>query len=214
MPPTTRRHLLALAVSAGAAMISSPGLLLAQTSGYAPVAKPVVTASAEHVEVLEFMWLGCPHCYRFEPAMLEWKKDMPAHATFVREAPPLNPSWEQHSRGFYAARVLGLEEQFVKAMFSAIHENGDSMRKPKDIAALAATIGADEAEFLKTMSSFAVETAIKRSVQLAVSAGINAVPSVMINGKFITSASLAGGNDGMIDVIEQMVEVEKNAMGL
>ncbi len=214
MSGITRRGALALAATALAGLATFPYTAFAQAVGYTPIDTPVSTATPDKVEVLEFFWLGCPHCYNFEPAVLGWKEDMPEYVAFVREAPPLNPSWEPHSRGFYAARILGLEEPFVQAMFEAIHEDRQNMRKPDDIAELAAGLGADKEQFLKTMKSFSVETAMRRSVQLAMGAGINAVPSVMINGKYITSGSQAGGNDGMIRVIEQMTEVEKEAMGL
>jgi len=202
---------------AGAAVVLGTAITLpasAQGNGYQLIQPPQNTSVTDQVEVVEFFWLGCPHCYSLEPDMLAWEARIPDNTVFVREAPPLNPSWEQHSRGFYAARALGIEEPFVHAMFEAIHEQGDRMRKPGDIAELAATLGADRDTFLKTMDSFTVETALRRSVQLAQGAGISGVPSIMINGKYLTGASLAGGNAGMIDVIDRMVSIEKGEMGL
>lgn len=215
MPILTRRQLLRtlLATTLGASAIGSLPAL-AQANGYQLINPPQNTSSPDKVEVLEFFWLGCPHCYSLEPDMLAWQADMPENTVLVREAPPLNPSWEQHSRGFYAARALGIEEPFVHAMFEAIHEKGERMRKPGDIAELAATLGVDEDKFLSTMKSFTVETALRRSVQLAQGAGITGVPSIMINGKYLTGASLAGGNAGVIDVINRMVAIEQAEMGL
>lgn len=214
MSGITRRQALSVTAAAVAAAIALPQTTFAQATGYTSIATPVGTASADKVEVLEFLWLGCPHCYRFEPHMLSWVESMPEHAAFVREAPPLNPSWEPHSRGFYASRVLGIEDAFVEAMFKAIHQDRKNMRKPKDIAELAASLGADEDEFLKTMDSFSVETAMRRSIQLAVGAGLTGVPSVVVNGKYLTTGSLAGSSEGIIKVIDQLVAVEKEAMGL
>jgi len=42
-------------------------------------------------------------------------------------------------------------------------------------------------------------------------AQVSGVPSLMVNGKFMTSASLAGGNEGMIRVISQLAEQEHKA---
>jgi thiol:disulfide interchange protein DsbA len=99
-------------------------------------------------------------------------------------------------------------------MFEAIHEKKARMRKPADIAELAASIGLDKDKFLKTMKSFAVETRLKRAVQLAKSAGITGVPAIIVNGKYRTGAQLAGGNAGIINVINQTVAMEKQSMGL
>ena len=118
MPITRRGFLNAITVTA----ISTAGLLgvnstASAAGGYKPINPPLNTSAPDKVEVLEFFWLGCPHCYSFEPNIEAWEKDMPENVVFVREAPPLNPSWEQHSRGFYAAQLMGQEQPFVKAMF-------------------------------------------------------------------------------------------------
>lgn len=207
----TRRNFMAAALL-GTFLGSGANALAAD--GYELVSPPQNTASPEQVEVLEFFWLGCPHCYSFEPTINAWEKQMPENVVFVREAPPLNPSWEQHSRGFYAAQLMGEEHPFVEAMFKAIHEDRKNMRKPGDIADLAAELGMDREKFLDTMKSFAVQTKMNRSIQLAKGAGISGVPAIVVNGKYRTSAQLAGGNAGIIDVINKTVAMEKQTMGL
>lgn len=211
----SRRHFILSALSSASAL----GLGFQSTSasaaeGYELIDPPQNTSTKDAVEVIEFFWLGCPHCYSFEPTIVAWENDMPANVKFIREAPPLNPSWEEHSRGFYAAQLMGQEHAFVSAMFKAIHEDRKRMRKPTEIAKLAATVGLDENKFLKTMTSFGVQTKLNRSIQLAKSAGISGVPSIVINGKYRTGARLAGGNAGIIDVINRTVAIEKNLMGL
>ncbi|MBX2838791.1 MAG: thiol:disulfide interchange protein DsbA/DsbL [Gammaproteobacteria bacterium] len=190
------------------------GSTTAAAQGYDLIDPPQNTSTPDKVEVIEFFWLGCPHCYAFEPTILKWEKDKPDYVSFSREAPPLNPSWETHSRSFYAAQLLGKEHEFVDAMFDAIHEQRKNMRKPKDIAKLAETLGMDPDKFLKTMKSFAVETKMRRAIQLAKGAGLTGVPAVMINGKYRTSASKAGGYPAVIDVINERSEFEKEEMGL
>ena len=88
------------------------------------------------------------------------------------------------------------------------------MRDPESIADLAASLGIDRDNFLKTMRSFAVETRMKRAMQLAAGAGITGVPAIVVNGKYRTGAQLAGSHEGVIDVIEETVETEKRSMGL
>ncbi|MFK7994964.1 MAG: thiol:disulfide interchange protein DsbA/DsbL [Granulosicoccus sp.] len=213
--PTNRRQFISSSLSGAIAL--SIGLKSSTTlaaDGYEIIDPPQNTSSSDSVEVIEFFWLGCPHCYSLEPSMIAWEQTMPANVNFIREAPPLNPSWEEHSRGFYAAQLMGQENAFVEAMFKAIHEDRKRMRKPSDIAELAESVGLDKDKFLKTMKSFGVQTKLNRSIQLAKSAGISGVPAIVVNGKYRTGARIAGGNAGIIDVINRTVAIEKQAMGL
>lgn len=186
----------------------------ALAAGYETIDPPVNTATTDKVEVVEFFWLGCPHCYAFEPTIEGWaKNDKPDYVEFVREAPPLNAAWENHSRAFYAGQLLGHEDEFTSAMFEAIHEQRKAMRDPEDIADLAAEHGMDRDKFLATMKSFAVETKMSRAMQLARGAGISGVPSVIINGKYRTGAQQAGGYPQMIEVINERAAAENKEMG-
>ncbi len=202
-----------IATTLGASLAGVAGNAMA-AGGYELINPPQNTSTPDQVEVIEYFWLGCPHCYAFEPSISAWEQNMPENVAFIREAPPLNPSWEQHSRAFYAAQLLGHEHEFVPAMFKAIHENRQRMRKPEDIADLAAALGMDKEKFLKTMDSFGVQTKMNRAMQLAKGAGLTGVPSVVINGKYRTGAGLAGGNEAIITVINETIAMEKQAMGI
>ncbi len=186
----------------------------ANAAGFENISPPQNTSVTDKVEVLEYLWLGCPHCYSLEPSMEAWEKTKPDYVHFVREAPPLNRSWENHSRGFYAAQLMGKENEFVFAMFEAIHEKKQPMQDKKKIAALAATLGLDEQKFLAAMDSFAVNGKLKRSVEMAIKSGISSVPSVIVNGKYRLSSSISGGHEGIIDSINERAAFEKEAMKL
>jgi len=179
---------------------------------YAVIDPPLVTKDPTKVEVLEFFWFGCPHCYAFEPAINDWAADKPDYVSFVREAPPLNPSWEGHSRAFYAAQALGVTEDFFEPMFHAIHQEKRALRDPKRIAKFAAEQGIDEDKFRKAMKSFSVDAGLRRGVSLASKAGITGVPSILINGRFRTGSSLAGSHQGIINVINTLVAEEHKRM--
>ena len=187
----------------------------AQTTaqGYETLSTPIPTRDADTVEVLEFFWFGCPHCYAFEPTINGWDAQKPEYVSFVREAPPLNPSWEQHSRAFYAAEALGITDGFFDNMFDSIHKGRKPMRQPQQIGELVESLdlGVDAATFEKAMNSFAVDTALKRSQQLAVDAGVTGVPSILVNGKYLTGNSLAQGTPGVIWVIDKLVAEEHAA---
>lgn len=206
-----KRNFLKTGAALGAAALAAPyaSRAVAQSGpGYQVIDPPLNTRVSDKVEVVEIFWFGCPHCFRFEPAINEWKANKPDYVEFVREAPPLNPSWEPHSRSFYAAELMGVTEQFFEPMFNAIHVTKRALRSPKQIAKFAGELGIDDEKFSKTMDSFAANTRMNQAMQMAAGAGISGVPSVIVNGKYLTGGSLAGSHDDVIRVIDELVAKE------
>lgn len=197
-----------------AALVSVALLAFGQAfaeEGYELINPPQNTDTPDKVEVLEFFWYGCPHCNQLEPTMNEWDKNRRAdYIEVVRAAPPLNPAWSNHSRAFYAAQIMGVLDKFHEPMFKALHEDGKRINELDDIAAFAGEQGIDADKFLATMKSFAVETKLMRSRQQAIAMGIMGVPAVVINGKYKTDASTAGGYDKMMDVIDELAAKENS----
>ncbi len=197
-----------------AAGLGWSSVALAQsTQAYKLIEPAMPTQDESKVEVLEFFWFGCPHCFAFEPAINKWAESKPEYVNFVREAPPLNPSWEQHSRAFYAAQTLGITDGMFDATFDEIHKKKKPLRNAKKVAQFIESLdlGVSAADFTKEMDSFAVNQAMKRSMLRAQQAGIQAVPSVVINGKYMTSNSLAGSRQGIIDTINELAAKEHEA---
>lgn len=178
-------------------------------NGYQEINPPLNTSTgADKVEVIEYFWFGCPHCFAFEPTINGWVDKKPDHAEFLREAPPLNPGWIDHSKAFYAAEIMGVTEDIFEPLFNAIHVDKRRLRKADDIAAFVGELGVDSDKFLKTMNSFAVKTRINQAMNKAAASGITGVPSIVINGKYLTSNSLAGGHEGIVRVMDELVELE------
>jgi len=196
-------------IALGAAVAAAPAR--AQQAGYQELDAPLATRDPSRIEVLEFFWFGCPHCYRFEPTINAWAATRPDDVDFVREAPPLNPGWENHSRTFYAAEALGITDGLFDQVFHRIHEEGRGLRSPDEIGEFVASLalGTDADTFVSTMRSFTVETALRRSVKLSQQARISGVPSLLINGRYVTSASLAGGNLQMVQVVDELIRRER-----
>ena len=211
-----KRNFLKAGLATGAATLSVPfaSNLLAQSAnkGYEMIDPPLNTRVSDKVEVIEYFWFGCPHCFAFEPSINAWKEQKPDYIEFVREAPPLNPSWEPHSRAFYAAELMGVSEEFFEPMFNAIHVTKRSLRSPKQIVEFAGELGIDEDKFAKTMDSFATDTRMSQAMQMASSSGIRGVPSIVVNGKYITGGSLAGSHENIIKVIDELSAQENDLM--
>jgi thiol:disulfide interchange protein DsbA len=178
---------------------------------YEVVSPPQPTLGGGKIEVLEFFWYGCPHCYRFHPVLEEWRKSLPDDVVFRPVAAVINSSWSNHARAYFAAEALGVVDQLHDALFDALHKQKRRIIKLDDLADFAAEQGIDRQKFLDTMTSFAVETKLRRSQQMERSYKINGVPTMTIAGKYVTSGSLAGSHENVIKVMNQLIEKERAA---
>lgn len=210
-----KRDFLKSGLGLSAVALSAPyaSSVLAQSGeGYKTIDPPINTRVSDKVEVIEYFWFGCPHCFAFEPTINAWNEQKPDYVEFVREAPPLNPSWEPHSRAFYAAELMGVTDEFLEPMFNAIHVERRTLRSPKQIVKFVGELGLDADKFDKTMDSFAANTRINQAMQMAAGSGLTGVPSIVINGKYLTGGSIAGGNDNIIRVINELTASEHALM--
>jgi thiol:disulfide interchange protein DsbA len=174
--------------------------------GYAsldPVVSRLVENDARH-EVVELFWYGCSHCYDFEPYVRKWTQEKAEDVNFVRVPAIFNARWEQHARAYYALELMGKLEQGHELLFSGIHEQGRGLHDLDSMARFLAANDIDESKFRESFASFAVETKISRAKQLVRQYQITGVPAVIVDGKFKTSASEAGGYQQLIDVINEL----------
>ncbi len=162
------------------------------------------------VEVLELFWYGCPHCYEFEKYLKSWEQEKPAYIEFARMPAVLNRGWIPHARAYYALETMGELERIHPIFFEGIHEQGRRLRDMGSMARFLTQYGIDADQFKKAYDSFYVETKIKRSNQLIRQYGSSSVPTVIINGKFRSTARDAGSYDRLLQLVNQLAQQEAN----
>lgn len=175
---------------------------------YSKLPKAISTQSNDQIEVLEFFWYGCPHCYSFEPTLKKWKKSLPKNVKFIRMPAPINPRWMAHTKTFYTLEVMGEGEKYHDAIFEAMHVKKMKLYSKAALADFLATKGVDKKTFLSTFDSFAVEMRARQAAQLGQQYNVNGVPMLAINGKYTISSSQAGSFTGMTDVANYLIKLE------
>lgn len=204
------RRLRVLAAAA-LALLASPALA---AEGYRTIDGPTPGDNPDTIAVMEFFWYGCPHCNRFAPMIEEWKEqDHPDDVAFRHVPAVLSASWEVHARAFYAAKVMGVLEQFHRPMFRAIHDEGRPMESAAEIGEFASSLGIDGERFVSTMNSFAVDTKIRQAKNLQRAYGVSGTPSVVIDGRYVTSGAEAGSFERMIEIINERVAALRGESG-
>ena len=212
---TTRRTFVG-ALAATGAMLSGSALAQAKAApdpgiDYKEVVPPQATESGSKIEVLEFFWYGCPHCYAFEPSLQAWTKKLPADVVFRRVHAQFTPQWVQHAKLFYAIDALGEVERLHRKVFDTIHGERRDLLKDADMIEFAGANGVDKAKFSDTLKSFGVAGKLQRAKQVVVNYKVDGVPSLAVNGKFVTSPSIAAGQEKCLAVMDYLIEQERRS---
>ena len=166
------------------------------------------TIDSDKVEVLEFFWYGCPHCYSFEPYVNKWKQNKPGNVEFVRVPATFQPLWVLHARAYYALQMLGVGEEIHLKFFSEIHNKKNYMKTLDALTVFVQEYGVERSEFIDAMNSFTVENQVRKATKLVTDYNLKGVPAVAINGKYLISASMAGSYDNMIKIMNYLIEKE------
>lgn len=167
------------------------------------------TKSGDKIEVVELFWYGCPHCFHFEPFLSEWLKTKPDYVEFRRIPAVFAQNWLVHARAYYAAEALGVGDKLHRPLFNAIHQEERKIMDEDSLVKFAASVGIDEKQFRDAYDSFAVDGKVRQAMLATKDYGITGVPSVIVNGKYRVSPSLAGNYETLLKIVDFLVAKEK-----
>ncbi|MCU7916376.1 MAG: thiol:disulfide interchange protein DsbA/DsbL [Candidatus Thiodiazotropha sp. (ex Gloverina cf. vestifex)] len=195
-----------------------PALLLSMSTVYAewgegwdPIDPPIATSVPDgKVEVVEFFWYGCPHCYSMEPALEVWLKNKPENVVFKRVPSPLNAGWTVHAQFYYAAEALGVTDQLHEPLFEAMLVKKRKLFDKNSLIDFAVEKGVDRQKFSDAWNSFGVYVKVQQARKLGQRYGLDGVPAIGIDGKYKTSGSLAGTYSRMFEIVSQLVAEASN----
>ncbi|MCZ6526575.1 MAG: thiol:disulfide interchange protein DsbA/DsbL [Gammaproteobacteria bacterium] len=175
--------------------------------------RPVQPTQSEHkIEVVEVFWYGCLHCYNFEPYLNKWLETKSEDVDFRRMPGIFNKSWIPHAKTYFTAIKMGVLEQIHEPLFHALHTQKRRLNSDDALYDFVTKLGVDGGEFSKIYSSNATETNIKEALVMGQRYRVTGVPSVVVNGKYLTSASLAGSYENMLKVVDKLVDRERKAL--
>lgn len=161
------------------------------------------TSSGNKIEVLEFFFYGCSHCFHLHPELAAWEKKMPKDVDLVLVPTIFNPNWEPMAYTYYALEVLGKNHELHNALYDAWNVNNMNLIDEKQITEFVAKHGVDSKKFGEAYHSFGVQSKIMRSKQLTQSYRISGTPTIIVDGKYlITGLQPADA----IRVLGEMVE--------
>ncbi len=189
------------AVLAGMSAVSWAELVSGRD--YLPISQPLATETPGKVEVLEFFWYGCPHCFDLEPLLNKWKQTMPADVAFRRVPGIFRDSWVAGARMFYTLESLGVLDRLHGELFNAVHLEHLASDDDKALADWVAKKGVDRKKFEDTYKSFAVESRVARAKQLTRASRIEGVPSLIVDGRYVATGRT---HEAMLSAMDELIK--------
>jgi len=167
---------------------------------------PQPVESTNKIEVLEFFWYGCIHCYNLEPKIDTWLKTLPNDVEFRRVPAVFNDRWAHDAAIFYTFEAMGLLDKLHRPFFDAIHRDRLRSDNMQALNAWLEKQGVDPKKFEATVKSFGVQSKTKRAIRMTSGYQIDGTPAMAVHGRYTVGAS-----DGMLEIVNNLVAaVRKN----
>jgi len=190
-----------------AILVFAPAMAQAQPRpAYTELNLPLQVEAAGKIEVLEFFWYGCIHCYNFEPVIESWLKKLPPDVQFRRVPAVFNERWAHDAAIFYTFEALGVFDKVHRAFYDAIHRERLRSDNPKALAEWLQKQGLDEKKFVETMKSFGVQSKTKRAAIMTNAYKIDGTPAMAVHGRYTISAEQGRSFEGMLQTVSALVE--------
>ena len=190
----------AITILLGAALALSTAVAIASSSApeegfdYRVLGSPQPPSAGGKVEVIEFFWYDCPHCNAMLPLIEPWAKRQRHNIVFKRIPVARNEGAILQQHLYYALEGLGKVEALHSRIFHAIHDELIPLNTAQQMADFLEEQGIGKKRFLKIFSSDAVLKKVQRAQHLTAAYGVDSVPTIAINGQYVTSATMMGGN--------------------
>ncbi|MAC32621.1 MAG: disulfide bond formation protein DsbA [Haliea sp.] len=179
---------------------------------YDVISPAIRTADPDKIEVVEFFWYGCGHCYTFEPLVSRWKQDLGDDVVFKGSPAIWNQPMELHAKMYFTAEVLGVKDTLHGVLFQAMNVDGKRLGSESAIRELFVANGVAAEDFDKAFNSFGVNSQVRQANARARAAKITGTPEMMVNGKYRISTRKAGSQENMLKIADFLIQQERAAM--
>lgn len=149
------------------------------------------TKLTEKPEIREFFSFFCPHCYEVEQMFTPLNKE------FVNKAEVVyNPVWQiggelgKRTQSAYAvAKKLGKENEIRALLFKRIKQTEGHLQANDDFAYIFGIVGVNAKSYRDELKTAEVKTLISNYNQKISDYGLNSVPQIIVNGKYLINLS-------------------------
>src|SRR5262245_16602692 len=181
-----------------------------QNIEYRLIEPPQPTETGDRIEVIDFFWYGCPYCNQLLPFLEAWIKTKPADVTVRRLPAILKDSWVPHARIYYTLELLNEAERLHSRVFHSYHVEELHMSKPDVMEQWAVKNGIDRRRWVDAYFSPEVDGKIARAARAMKLYNVEGTPSIAVDGRYITSGSMAPSIKGMVVVLDDLIRIARD----
>jgi thiol:disulfide interchange protein DsbA len=178
--------------------------------GYKVLNNPQPTASGKKVQVQEFFFYGCSHCFHLHPELEKWAKKMPKDVELQYVPTIFNDSWEPMAHTYYALEAMGLGKKLHDALFEAWNVQNIDLSDEAKITDFVAQRGVDRTKFGAAYNSFSLQSKIARSNQMVQAYNIRGTPTIIVDGKYSISGLQPEETIRVMDEVIQIARKERS----
>jgi protein dithiol oxidoreductase (disulfide-forming) len=171
--------------------------------------EPQPVQSGTRIEVIDFFWYGCPHCYNLQPALEEWLKRIPSDVALRRIPAILRDNWAPHARIYYTLEALGELQRLHQAVYHGYHVQELHMSKPDVMAQWAERHGIAREKWTHAYNSPEVAQKVERAKTLTLDYSVQGTPSLVVDGRYLTSPAMARSEQRMIPILEDLLRIAR-----
>lgn len=186
--------------------ISSVRAEITEGKDYSVLPRPFPTEGGKKIEVTEFFWYGCPHCYELHPRITAWLKRKPADVSFRYVPAVFRPNWIPGAKTFYALEALGEKDRLHDKVYDAIHRDKIDLAREDVLFDWIAKQGIDRQKFIDVYNSFSVQNQLARSTHFSKDYGLTGVPAIVVEGRYLTSGRMGGTPEDTIRTLDALIE--------
>ena len=188
-----------------AALLLGSAALAAELGRDYKLLNPAQPASTEKIEVLEFFFYGCSHCFHLHPLMSKWEKTMPKDVALTYVPTIFRDSWEPMARAYYALELLGQLHPLHDALYRAWNVDKTDLSDEARIFDFVASRGVDRAKFSAAYNSFTMQSKVARAKQMIRSYGLTGTPTLIVDGKYLITGLQPADTMRVLDEVIAMV---------
>lgn len=180
---------------------------------YTRLDPPHAVTSGDRIEVIEFFYYGCPVCYELEPALSRWVFNAPGSIALRRVPALASDNWDSFAKSFYTLEAMGGLARLHWPVYDNFHFNGIKLNEEAVMADWVSHNGLDRQKFIDTYRSPEIQAKLAAAREMTQGYDIKGVPSIVVDGKYVTSARMAGGTRELMQVVDQLVALARKERG-
>jgi protein dithiol oxidoreductase (disulfide-forming) len=180
---------------------------------YTRLERPQPVATGKKIEVLEFFWYRCPHCFQLEPGLSTWLKSLPKDVQIRRVPAVFRDDWAPAAKLYFTLEQMGLLDRLHRKVFDAYNVENLNLNDPAVLGAWISKQGVDRKKFETIYNSFSTQSKVLKGSRIVSAYAVTGVPAFFVDGKYATSMSMTGSEARLFDVLNQLIVKARTERG-